>query len=356
MAIYRLEKSSSGWVGDKTINGWSSLIWTERYRKADDFQIKTSKVDDTLDILYEGCLIGVNERDTVMIVDNLHVGKSSQGGRELTIKGRGFETILEKRAVKDGDTTFLSALHNEKPFAMASILGSRSLVDAYNNLDEIPDVIVQGSVEDSDDYPVVEYDFSQTSSDTYSEIMAILEKYDLGISAKLPKNVEDIYITINDGNIRIAGEPDEAVLRVDAGHIVDPSYYFSNVDYRNVAYVSSPIGFKVVYRDGIVIDNPLERHVLTVDASDLTDPAPLSVDDALTLRGLTELRSHNREVLFDGQVSLNNNTVYGQHYDIGDIVTVVGEYGGFINQRVVENILTVDENGWREYPTFEAVS
>lgn len=75
----------------------------------------------------------------------------------------------------------------------------------------------------------------------------------------------------------------------------------------------------------------------------------------LAQRGLEELYSANSEVeTYSGEAEPIGTFEYGRDFGIGDIVTIVNDFGMAINTRVTEVIRSEDQNGVTVVPTFSA--
>ena len=73
-------------------------------------------------------------------------------------------------------------------------------------------------------------------------------------------------------------------------------------------------------------------------------------------RGILALLSQNDLVLVKPELESNAESyVYRQDYNIGDIVTVIGNYGVQSKMRVVSYVEIEDENGETGYPTLSVV-
>lgn len=84
----------------KMVENYSSLIWTERYSSAGDFTLQTSEVASMMSLLpLETCLT-LRESTVPMIVETHKIEKPKNEAPVLTITGRSFETVLERRSTQ----------------------------------------------------------------------------------------------------------------------------------------------------------------------------------------------------------------------------------------------------------------
>lgn len=80
------------------VEGWSSFIWTERFGGASgDFQLKTPRIKETMELIPEGSFISSSTKDEIMIVENHSIGTDDDGVAELTVTGPSFLDFLKQR-------------------------------------------------------------------------------------------------------------------------------------------------------------------------------------------------------------------------------------------------------------------
>lgn len=87
----------------KIIDNFVSFIWTDRYNDYGDFELVLPEEDFDPDVYKEERLISINDSDRYMIIETIIFDDFKESAREdkktYTIKGRGVETLLERRVV-----------------------------------------------------------------------------------------------------------------------------------------------------------------------------------------------------------------------------------------------------------------
>ena len=94
------------------------------------------------------------------------------------------------------------------------------------------------------------------------------------------------------------------------------------------------------------------------DASDLREEDFEDNDDlmqALKDRGKDDLNENSRVKSYEGEVEAERQFVYGKDFFMGDVIQMANEYGIEGSARVVEWVLSIDKEGTKAYPTFDAV-
>ena len=345
------------------IEGYETCIWTERYWDAGEVQIITGDVQKFLNQVPIGCLLSHRETDEVMIVediliktDNAHEG---DGIVKLTITGQSFEAFLRHRvAAVDLDTLPNPwQLTDDNSGMVARWIINRALEGGtISPHDVVPlvDTIQDPAVTTEDEGEPVEYDIQL--SQTYERVLEILKTVGLGLRTQRPLySGGPLNVQVYRGKDRRASQSvnTPVVLRSDLGHFTEMSYLISERDYKNVAYVYSPIGSREVLRWSLDPDTSgLDRKVLYVDASDLTEVSPGNTAYNLLLkRGRQAMMEHNRTFIFEGKVSPEIPYKYKVDYDLGDQITILGEYGLQTDMIVTEYILSEGPDGEVGYPT-----
>ena len=98
------------------LENYNSLIWTERYGPAGDFELQSNTVEATLQSLPLESMIGLRESTVPMIVETHKIEKPINGPPLLTVTGRSYESILERRISVNG----LPAATTRTPWIMGA--------------------------------------------------------------------------------------------------------------------------------------------------------------------------------------------------------------------------------------------
>jgi Siphovirus ReqiPepy6 Gp37-like protein len=83
---------------DLLVESYESLIWTERYGDSGDFEIVSSDIQNLINLLPRETCISIRESTVPMIVENHKIMKPKNDVPKVSITGRSFETVLERRA------------------------------------------------------------------------------------------------------------------------------------------------------------------------------------------------------------------------------------------------------------------
>lgn len=110
----------------------------------------------------------------------------------------------------------------------------------------------------------------------------------------------------------------------------------------------------------------IDRRIMYVDCTDLDEmyddteavdgTIVGNINAAMDARGQQALRAQVAASLLATDVSRRTRYKFKKHYDVGDLVTVQGNYDVETVMRVAEHVSFQDENGESGYPTLAAVN
>lgn len=371
---------NAGFHPVKPVENYNSLLWTERYSVAGDCQIVTSDIRRMLQLLPLESYLGIRESPVPMIVESHKISKAKGRAPELTITGRSFETVLERRGsalTLPTDTPVTEPWRITADIYKSSdaayklirrIIGDDNVrsdlapVDPVVEEDAIPEINLplptDYSTENSTTYDI-------RSGDLYGVAIELIRANNHGLRSIRPSPYGDKITTdieiYNGANLTGEGpngDPANVVV-FDAkfDQFDDATYLLSMQGSANVAYVFGPNGSTIQLKNAGPPPSGLARRVLQVDES---SNAALSTEELRQNKGLVELYKNNAIAIFDGEVAFQvaekfNKPLAQGGYGLGDIIKLNGEYGLSRTVRVSEFIRSEDPSGSKAYPAFQVV-
>lgn len=347
------------------INGIRQATWIERYREGDEFTIEGKASDNLLEQIPIGSLISHLETRHLMVVENHEVVDELGSESLVKITGRGFDTFLEHRVAVANNFPMFNPVTEEK-FVYDLVVApswdqavelirehTQSTYQLLDGMDNIPGINVYATnVLDSDATQIVR---AIKPGNVYQRVLEILAYSDLGIKTLRPTaGIFTLDMIIHGGAIKYT------TVKFTGEDIAKADYLWSNKSYKNGAIVQGKFVTKVIRPVGLA---GLDVKMLYVDATDFenkpansgtgTDFGVNSFNEGvLTARGEDALRARNKVQISNVKISSNTSFQYRKHYDIGDIVMVVGNYGATEPMRVTEYVELYDkQNGKSGYPT-----
>jgi hypothetical protein len=378
MDLFTFGKTSTAFnlQSAQMVNGYDSATWTEKFRDASDFVI-VGGLDSNLEAqLPIGNLISHVDTEEVMVIEN-HQIKVGKDKSEVVISGRGFETFLENRIVGSNRAWPATSF----PQSQWSLIGNRNDVIARQMIAEHIDW--QDLIMDSDSLayvntyvdgfiselfkPMFDPVESEFTRDTvYKHVIDLLAIDNLGFTAVRPtgKNYDDgldqptrygadyVTLKIYPGFERTQ----DVVFSHELGDIEEAEYLRSNKSLKTSCLVVSRWFVVMVHGP----EANYSRRTMVLDAKDLDeqyDQVPWPPIDARTKaimsqRGRAAIQKKRAVAISSIKINQTQQSFkYREHYNLGDLVTVHGEYNSSSVQQVMEHVEIEDENGSVSYPT-----
>lgn len=376
------------------VERYASLLWTERYSTVGDFQLVTTDVERMLNLLPLESLVSLRESTVPMLVEVHKVEKGLNGAPVLTVTGRSFESVLERRVTVRISTSNGGVTYSKIPWIVPARISSDAAYYAIRKIigdpvdRRIESGLTQGEINATpsiryqlslqagwlsvnDELPMVdlplpsdfiyvepnditpEYQFEIKAGNLYSVVIEFLAANHHGLKAVRPGQGETkIGIEIYNG----ADLTNTVVFDAKFDQFEGATYLLSEAGSTNWAYVISKTAFEQVSKTTLTPPDTgptgLDRRVTLVDIS---GEEGVDTPEARRTRGLIELYKYNATALFDGQISEQVAAGYNTDYFLGDIIRLDGEYGLSEFVRVAEFIRSEDNTGSKAYPTFETV-
>lgn len=359
----------------QVVEGFDSLTWVERYRKAGEFKIVAPMSSGLIDTLPIHTLVSMTESLDLMFVEN-HVLKEKRGKDPIVeISGRSFDAWLTNRIV--GMEQDLSGPVNELD-GVEIILAEDPTWDQVVTLinthidentipnnpgDALPSMVAMAdnpgtltSITATEDQRTLK------RGEVYGRVLEILGVDDLGLRMVRRNpfgdlgDPDDTWFLVHAGTDRSGS----VIFSWTAGDLDSADYLWSGKTDKNSALVMGDYYELSSYSFG---DEGFDRRSTIVEASDIdglyTDP-PIGLyrDDvlaAMATRGRQEMAEQNAYILTRADISPNASFTYREDYDIGDIISLDGSYGDIVPMRVTEFTQILDKGNETGHPTLEAL-
>jgi Siphovirus ReqiPepy6 Gp37-like protein len=344
---------------DVVIEGYESLIWTERYGGWGDFQIVITSSFNSRSIFKTGVNIAKRDSTYVMQVETVEDQIDEDGVKNLVISGRSYEKILDERIAMPSLTDLTTApkwIITGTPGYIARHIFSEICVNGVLNANDTIPFYVAGTLLPSGNIaePTEEVTIEFEPATVYYDIQKICEIWSLGFRFAKDGDTGNVYFEIYTGDDRTSKQITlpPVIFAIDMESIDKISSLKSIATFRTLAYVFAKNGAMAVYADGYDSSTPdSDRRILLVKADDLDIPAGPDLDAAMTQRGKEELAKCREIYAVDGEIPQYQSYVYGTDYQLGDLVEEIGPDGFSSSMIVTEQIFISDEEGNRSYPT-----
>jgi hypothetical protein len=345
----------------EVVDQYESLIWTERFSSAGDFELVVPSTPSFRSLLQPGTWMAMNESLRCMKVETLEDGRDEEGRRSLKVSGPSIELpVLDDRvafSVKGNLVTTPKWVITDTPAAVARKVFHDICVTGILDVDDIVPFITAVAVLPDDTIPeptdIITVEIEPST--VYAIIKQICETYDLGFRLLRNYNLSQLAFDIYAGSDRTSQQTDvpAVIFSPDLENVTSTRKLETVAGMKNIAYVYSNLGFQEVVAQDVDPDTVgFERHLLVVKMDDFDEgTAPATVTAMMQQKGKEELANARAFVGFDGEVAQNSQYRYGVDYQLGDLVEQVGEEGMTSIVRVTEQIFASDSEGDRSYPT-----
>lgn len=335
-----------------------SAIWTERWRETGDFELVMKSTPATKQNLRIGTRLAMDQSYYVMEVETVEDDTADDGKKLLVIKGRSIEKIMDDRvamgSLADLTTTPKWVIEDEPAEVARKIFHDICVLGTLDIADIIPFVNETSFLpSDTIPEPVDPIRIEMDPTTVYTAIKEICDIWDLGFRLVRQNDTAQLYFNIYTGSDRTSGQTilPAVIFSREMDNLQKVKELESAALAKNVAYVYSPAGTEVVYAGDVDPSvSGLERRVLVVNATDITDENP-DVEAALIQRGMEELAKARAVQMLDCEISQFSQYQYGRDYFLGDLVEQRGETGNTNLMRVEEQIFVSDSEGERSYPS-----
>lgn len=371
--------SSTLFQPTRLIENYNSLIWTERYAANGDFELVSSDVTSTLKLLPLESFVTIRESTVPMIVEAHKIEKPKGAAAKITVTGRSFESVLERRATR---STVAGPVTDPRP--MVTLSADKVSDAAYKMLREAIGDVARSNLSAvspanaNDAIPqvnlVLPVDYTTGTAlpfeIKFGNLLAIMYEM-LGVNRH---GIRSVRPATNSGKVTVDLEIYNGANLTGAGANSNPAYVvafdakfdqfdsstylFSYQGSANTAYVYGPGGASVRQKNTGAVPSGLDRRVILIDEASDTN---LNTDARRLDRGLVELYKNNAISLFDGETSVQiasryNKSIAQGGFGLGDLILLRGEYPGTSKTvRVAEWIRTSDSSGESAYPAFQTV-
>lgn len=345
------------------VNGLTSKMWVERYLKEGEFAFVAPAESGIREKLPIGAFVSHTNTTELMIVENHEIRDDRGRSSEIVITGRGFETYFENRIVASNKAFPVSGVMVDYPLGAAftwnqavtlisnHVLASALIDDNY----AIPFLSIMSTVPGSG----ISIARTVPRGTIYERVLELLAIENIGIKVVRPgtwsplgAGSPNVALVIHTGVDRSS----TIIFSYDTGEIESADYLWSNKKLKNAALITGK------WVETTVNLAPIEyaRRMMYVNASDI-DGSYTSAPSGATLtavvaamqqRGLEALASQNDIALTKAQISKEVvKSIYRTDFDVGDIITVSGDYNAVSKMRISEFVEIEDATGESGYPT-----
>ena len=363
--------------GIAMIDTFTSAIWTVRYDEAGDFEIYTPVRLDYIQVMQIGNYLWNRDSDRLMVIETVEIETDSEEGPQLIITGRSLESILDRRIV----TSSQNFSGNLQSVLFAII---QNEVISSDETRQIPGFSLKAN-SDSRITSIAISELSIRGENVYDVVCSLCQANKIGWRI-LPKGAGGFEFELYVGTYRSYAQSVNPYVTFSPSfeNLLNSNYIKSFKSYKNSIYAIGTYQKEVILQNKYKDDNGEwvveeqttyeEAEVITWQYSETATPSGLARREMFIDNGgvndgeqggeyatwnavnkekaIAELGEHQTTTAFKGELEATRQYIYGEDFNIGDIVQVENEFGITGTVYISEIVFSQDVNGITITPTF----
>lgn len=359
------------------VDGYKSFIWTERFKTYGEFEIGIRPDASFIQHLVYPNYLWLRGSERLMCIDDYELSQEWEEGDIVTVKGRTLESILETRRVF-------------YPLSFNDVATSQCLTDVMNQNVLNPTLTERkySYIQMSSAMPASAQSHKYTGDffgeTVYEAIESLCDTSDTGMKM-IANNATNMFVlSFYDGVDRSYSQSvlPPVVFSTKYENLAGAKYYRNPLTKANAAVihgsdltktetVTNPDGSTTTNstqipmyaftstdnsRDRNRVEISVESTGLSTQKDDETYYTEEEYKAMLVNAGKAQIGRHKITETFTGDIDATRQFVYGEDFNLGDIVQVVDNYGHSGRMRVSEIIISEDYDGFLVTPTFVALT
>lgn len=339
------------------IDSYTSLIWTDRYYQAGDFELYLPTSTEALNIFVPDYYLYNKDSEHLMIIEDIKTTSDVEDGNNLTVTGRSLESILDRRIVWNPvelSGSLQGVVEGEAPGGIYKLIYDNIILTSIPER-AIPNFIFEPSTDPAITSLSLEAQYN--GDNIYEIITKVCEENHIGF--KITLNSENQFVfKLYTGTDRSYSQNEESfvVFSPHFENIINSEYRETRSGYKNVMLVVGE-GEGSSRKEAIAgkeSSSSLDRREAYLSSS-VEEKNQSKYIEQLKENGTEELKNYKIERVIEGEVETTKIFIYKEDYYMGDIVELEDEYGRQSRTRVIEFVMNQDDDGYKAYPTFEVV-
>jgi hypothetical protein len=347
-------------VGGQLINNLDKAMWVERYQEPGEFSFEAKTNTGLKDFLPEGTLVTHMDTLEMMIVENQEITETLEDDSTIVITGRSFVSWLENRVI--GINQARSA-YKIAPYEMVADYPQtqiKKIIDDHAIAPLDPDDALDTTTVNSATVtgtPPFEARIVEFGT-VWERVFDLLKMSNLGIKTVRRNTFGGLGSSSNNVIYIYKGVDRSASVLFSwkSGDLETAKYLFSGKSNKNSVMTLGQYLFVVEDTPGLT---GFDRRTMMIDGKSIDGDhgeTPVGADETekvmwLTILGRIALANQNKTIIMASDMSKMTRYEYRKHFNVGDLVTVDGNFDQIDVLRIVEYAEIQDENGESGHPT-----
>jgi len=341
------------------LDTFKSLIWTDRYWEAGDFEITSAPTSELLSMLTATKYLYLAESPHHMMLEDFNIHSDIEEGDKLLITGRSIEAILDYRIVWNA-----IAMSGNLQTEVERLLDD-NVISPTDSLRTISDFVFNTSTDPAITALTVDTQFNGES--VYDVLSQLCKAKGIGFRIFRDRVNDQWDFELYAGVDRSYSQSTNPYVAFTSNldNLLNADYIESVRPLRTVCLVAGSQGVgsirttTTVFAPGASALSGLARRELYFEANVSRNTPDGELSEAeyvsqLEGRGEEELAKNVYLKAFDGEIDPTMYN-YGDEFGMGDILQIADDYGHETDSRVVEMTYSQDEASISIFPTFETV-
>lgn len=346
----------------KMIDRFISFIWTDRYSRCGDFDLRIPASKENLETFirdsYIDLIPDIGNEEHVMIIEDIELTTDLDEGDILIITGRSLESILDRRIIWTQ-----THLNSTIEVGIKKLL-DENIINPEDVSRRIPNFVFRNSNDPRIEAIHINAQF--TGDNLYDAICSLCDSYGLGFKIELING--NFVFSLYMGKDRSYDQTSNPYVAFgpENDNIINTRFIETGRALKTITLVLGEGEGANRKRATCEAEGGgktgLDRKELYTDARDISmttiEGEEIPEEDyikQLQQRGKEKLTEYQYEKAFEGEVDTTRMYLYGRDYFMGDITQIENEYGFDDRVRVVEYIMSKSKEGYSAYPSFEIV-
>lgn len=347
-------------VAQSIFDTYSSFIWTERFNGAGDFELDLPVRVSALGELKINRYLWRKETEVMMIIETVEIHTDPDEGDTLKVTGRSLESILDRRII--WAQTILSGNFQN---GIKKLL-DENVISPSDSSRKIPGFTFKASTDPVITALTFEDEVQLFGENLYDQIVSMCDEKEIGFDV-LP--TDDGFVFELKAGVDRSYKQDVrpwVVFSPKYDNLMNSNYINSYLNFKTVALVGGE-GEGSEKKTATAVDDDgagsgLTRREMYVSAQSIStnipegyEITPESYLEQIKYQGRLELRETKYTTAFDGEINSDVQYIYGQDYNLGDIIQIENEYDVTSRSRITEIMWSEDPSGKQMVPTFVSI-
>lgn len=380
--------SNIGYYKDKIIEGYESLIWTERFIEAGDVQLTIPATEENRELIIPDTMLGLDESRVPMLIDTVSIENGL-----MTAKGYTLEKFFNERYSALATNTFPNHTPGEQFEKVINDMQNGTLMGFTQYAENGPIPGLEVGVMDDGGASVSKFNEKWFWNPAYDILLSLARKHHLDIGVYRVSSglghAYELHFSIRAGLDLTTNQDvnDPVRFSVHLDNFANVKELYSTAGSKTHVLIFPPLttsagvidpvgvtwgviddweGAPFQWRFGVLQPESIDFHSSTIDptGSSTLSEKKANLRAACVALGKKYLREHRPSKVLDGEVTPESRYRYYSDYNpeslttyrLGDIVEFQGPTGPIRQGTVTEHIRSYGKAGQRSYPTISPVT